>query len=108
MGPQSCRLSCSSAPPWVGLLNTAPLWLICGVIIVIAIAANLLVTSVCVRATGMSWRDSLAIGVLVNTRVLVELVILNVGLDLHILSPMLFFHDRDHGLCHDPNDCSAD
>ena len=74
----------------VALLNTAPLWLICGLIIVIAVAAKLLVTSVCVRAAGMSWRDSLAVGVLVNTRGLVELVILNVGLDLHILSPTLF------------------
>jgi len=38
----------------------------------------------------MPWRESLAVGVLVNTRGLVELVILNVGLDLHILSPELF------------------
>jgi Kef-type K+ transport system membrane component KefB len=38
----------------------------------------------------MQWRESLAVGVLVNTRGLVELVILNVGLDLHILSPTLF------------------
>jgi Kef-type K+ transport system membrane component KefB len=38
----------------------------------------------------MSWRESLAVGVLVNTRGLVELVILNAGLDLHILSPTLF------------------
>ena len=74
----------------VALLNTPALWLICGLIIVIAVAAKLLVTSVCVRAAGMGWRDSLAIGVLVNTRGLVELVILNVGLDLHILSPTLF------------------
>jgi Kef-type K+ transport system membrane component KefB len=38
----------------------------------------------------MPWRESLAVGVLVNTKGLVELVILNVGLDLHILSPTLF------------------
>jgi Kef-type K+ transport system membrane component KefB len=43
-----------------------------------------------VRASGMPWRESLAVGVLVNTKGLVELVILNVGLDLHIISPTLF------------------
>ena len=42
------------------------------------------------RASGMTWRESVSVGVLVNTRGLVELVILNVGLDLQILSPTLF------------------
>jgi Kef-type K+ transport system membrane component KefB len=45
---------------------------------------------VIVHASGMSWRESLAVGVLLNTRGLVELVILSVGLELHILSPTLF------------------
>jgi Kef-type K+ transport system membrane component KefB len=74
----------------LGLLNSGCLWLICGFIVMVADASKLLVSAVCVRAGGMSWRDSLAVGVLVNTRGLVELVILNVGLDLHILSPALF------------------
>jgi K+:H+ antiporter len=42
------------------------------------------------RLNGMSWRESAAVGVLMNTRGLVELVILNIGLDLGILSPPLF------------------
>jgi Kef-type K+ transport system membrane component KefB len=42
------------------------------------------------RLNGMSWRESAAVGVLLNTRGLVELVILNIGLDLGILSPALF------------------
>ena len=74
----------------VTLLNTGALWLICGVIVLVAVVSKLLVSAICVRASGMNWRDSLAVGVLVNTRGLVELVILNVGLDLHILSPTLF------------------
>ena len=57
---------------------------------VVAVGSKLLVSALVVRASGMSWRESLAVGVLVNTRGLVELVILNVGLDLHILSPALF------------------
>src|SRR5262249_6320947 len=45
---------------------------------------------VAARISGISWRESAAIGVLMNTRGLVELVILNIGLDLGILSPALF------------------
>jgi Kef-type K+ transport system membrane component KefB len=74
----------------MGLLNSVELWLLCGLIVMVAIGSKLLVTAVIVRASGMTWRESLAVGVLVNTRGLVELVILNVGLDLHILSPTLF------------------
>lgn len=74
----------------IGLLNSAGAWELCGVIIVVAVASKLLVSALCVRTSGMPWRDSFAVGILVNTRGLVELVILNAGLDLHILSPALF------------------
>ena len=74
----------------ISLLNTPELWSICGVIILVAIASKFLVTALCIRAGGIGWRESLEVGVLVNTRGLVELVILNVGLELHILSPTLF------------------
>ena len=74
----------------IGLLNSVDLWLLCALIVVVAVGSKLLVSAAIVHASGMPWRDSLAVGVLVNTRGLVELVILNVGLDLHILSPTLF------------------
>ena len=74
----------------VGLLNTVDAWLLCGLILLVAVASKFLSSAACVRASGMPWRESLAVGVLVNTRGLVELIILNVGLDLHILSPPLF------------------
>ena len=74
----------------IALLNSVELWLLCGLIVTVAVGSKLLVSGVIVHASGMSWRESLAVGVLVNTRGLVELVILNVGLDLHILSPTLF------------------
>jgi Kef-type K+ transport system membrane component KefB len=38
----------------------------------------------------MSWRDAFSVGVLMNTRGLIELVVLNVGLDLGVISPTLF------------------
>jgi Kef-type K+ transport system membrane component KefB len=42
------------------------------------------------RFTGIGWRDAAALGVLMNTRGLVELVVLNIGLDLGVISPTLF------------------
>lgn len=74
----------------IGLLNTSELWLLCGAIVAVAVGSKALVSSLVVRASGMPWRESLAVGVLVNTKGLVELVILNVGLDLKIISPTLF------------------
>jgi Kef-type K+ transport system membrane component KefB len=74
----------------ISLLNSLQLWAFCALIVLVAIASKLLVSAASIRVSGLSWRESLAVGVLVNTRGLVELVILNVGLDLHILSPTLF------------------
>ena len=74
----------------VALLNSVELWLLCGLIVMVAVGSKLVVSAVIVHASGMPWRESLAVGVLVNTKGLVELVILNAGLDLHILSPTLF------------------
>jgi len=45
---------------------------------------------VAARFTGLSWREATSVGVLMNTRGLMELVVLNVGLDLGVMSPSLF------------------
>jgi Kef-type K+ transport system membrane component KefB len=74
----------------ISLLNDGRLWVVCVAIVLVAIASKLLVTAVSIRLSGITWRESFAVSVLVNTRGLVELVILNVGLDLHVLSPTLF------------------
>lgn len=59
-------------------------------IIVVAIASKLGGTVIGARATGMGWRDAGQLGAMMNTRGLVELIVLNVGLDRGILSPALF------------------
>lgn len=74
----------------VGLLSSETLWLYCGLILLVAVAGKLLGCVVSVRSAGVSWREALSVGVLMNTRGLIELVILNVGLDLGIISPTLF------------------
>ena len=64
--------------------------LICGFIILVAIVGKLVGSMIATRATGICWRDSAALGILLNTRGLMELVILNIGLDLGVISPALF------------------
>jgi Kef-type K+ transport system membrane component KefB len=66
------------------------MWLWCLAVIVLAVGGKLVGAMISTRMNGMSWRESAAVGVLMNTRGLVELVILNIGLDLGVLSPALF------------------
>lgn len=74
----------------IGLLNTAELWLMCGGITLVAVAGKFGGSAFAARIMGQSWRDSLSIGALMNTRGLMELVVLNIGYDLGILSPQVF------------------
>ena len=74
----------------VGLLNDPGLWLTCGCIVLVAVAGKFGGSAIAARISGESVPDSLAIGALMNTRGLVELVVLNIGYDLHILTPQLF------------------
>lgn len=72
------------------LISGAQMWLYCAVIIALAVIGKLCGSMVAARINGMTWREATAVGVLMNTRGLVELVILNIGLDLGLLSPALF------------------
>jgi Kef-type K+ transport system membrane component KefB len=74
----------------IGLLNDGTTWLLCGLIILVAIAGKVGGSSLAARFTGQSWADSFAIGALMNTRGLVELIVLNLGYDLGVLSPTVF------------------
>jgi Kef-type K+ transport system membrane component KefB len=72
------------------LISGAEMWLYCLLVIALAVVGKLVGSMLSTRMNGMSWRESAAVGVLMNTRGLVELVILNIGLDLGVLSPALF------------------
>jgi Kef-type K+ transport system membrane component KefB len=72
------------------LIAGAEMGFYCAVIIALAIIGKLGGAMAAARGAGLSWRESAALGVLMNTRGLVELVILNIGLDLGVLSPALF------------------
>ncbi len=74
----------------LGLLDGVGMWAVCGVIMVVAVIGKLGGTALAARWMGLPWREAGAIGVLMNTRGLMELVILTIGLELGILSPALF------------------
>ena len=74
----------------IGLLNSAQDWLICLVIIAVATVGKLGGSALAARLTGMKWRESLELGALMNTRGLMELIALNIGYDMGILSQRIF------------------
>ena len=74
----------------IGLLSNAHLWITCAWIILIAVAGKFGGSTLSAKIVGQSWKDSLSIGALMNTRGLMELIVLNIGYDLGILSPEIF------------------
>lgn len=74
----------------LSLVHGASHWLACGAIVLVASAGKIGGVFVTSRIAGVASRDALALGVLMNTRGLMELVVLNVGLDLGLISPELF------------------
>jgi Kef-type K+ transport system membrane component KefB len=74
----------------VGLLNDWAAAGVCLVLVLVATLGKLGGTLVTARFTGMGWRDAFALGAMMNTRGLVELIVLNIGFDLGILPPRIF------------------
>ena len=74
----------------IGLLNDVYLWKITGLIILVAITGKFIGSALAAKFVRQSWKDSLTIGALMNTRGLMELVVLNIGYDLGILTPKVF------------------
>ena len=74
----------------IGLINDAYLWKVTAGIILVAVVGKFLGSALAARFIGQNWRDSLTIGALMNTRGLMELVVLNIGYELGVLSPKIF------------------
>jgi Kef-type K+ transport system membrane component KefB len=73
-----------------GILNTSALWFSFSLILICAVAGKLGGSALIARALGQTWKDSLSIGALMNTRGLMELIVLNIGYDMGILSTEIF------------------
>lgn len=74
----------------IDLLDGASAWLLCALVIAVAVAGKFLGALAGGRLAGLSWRDASIAGILMNTRGLMELVVLNIGLELGVISPPLF------------------
>ena len=74
----------------IGLLNSGYLWLICASVLAAAILGKGLACYLAARWTGISNREALGIGTLMNARGLMELIIINIGLQRGIISDELF------------------
>jgi Kef-type K+ transport system membrane component KefB len=74
----------------IGLLTDVTAWLVCGLIVVVATVGKFGGTFVAARLTGIEPHSAAALGVLMNTRGLMELIVLNVGFEMGVISPTLF------------------
>ena len=74
----------------VGLLNSPDLWLLCAAILGVAIVGKYFGTYYAARSCQIDRQEASALGWLMNTRGLTELIVLNIGLDLGVISPILF------------------
>jgi hypothetical protein len=74
----------------IGLLDDPYLWKVTGLIIFVAVTGKFIGSALAAKYVGQNWKDSLTIGALMNTRGLMELVILNIGYDLGVLTPEIF------------------
>jgi Kef-type K+ transport system membrane component KefB len=74
----------------IGLIDDPHLWKITGIIILVAVVGKFFGSALAAKFVGHNWKDSLSIGTLMNTRGLMELVVLNIGYDLGVLSTEIF------------------
>jgi len=75
----------------VGTMGGATMWGLFALTIATAVLAKFVPSTIAARASGFSWPDSFSMGVLMNTRALMELIVLNIGLDLGVIPKSVFF-----------------
>jgi len=74
----------------IALVKGQEMWMYCGLIVLVATAGKLGGSTLASWLSGMPLREAAGLGTLMNTRGLMELVILNIGLDIKVISPALF------------------
>lgn len=74
----------------IGLVNTPALWAVTVLILAIAILGKGIACMLAAKVAGENWRESATIGALMNARGLMELIILNIGLEQGLITPTLF------------------
>jgi len=75
----------------IGSMHGALMWVLCGLVLLVAIAGKVGGCTTAALLNGLPWKESLAVGVLMNTRGLMELIAVNLGHDLGVIPKSLFF-----------------
>jgi Kef-type K+ transport system membrane component KefB len=71
------------------LLNDSAMWIWAGIVLAAAVFGKMGGAAIAARWTGQSWRDAVALGALLNTRGLVELIVLNIAYNVGAFTPTL-------------------
>jgi len=74
----------------IGLIGSASEWLVCIMFIFVAVFGKVIGTAIPARFAGETWKDSWSMGALMNTRGLMELIVLTIGYEMKILPPAVF------------------
>jgi Kef-type K+ transport system membrane component KefB len=75
----------------IGSMSGSALWLMCGLVLLTAFVGKFGGCSLAARLNGMPWREASMIGVMMNTRALMELIVINIGLELGVIPKSVFF-----------------
>jgi hypothetical protein len=75
----------------IGTMAGASLWVMCGLVLLTAFVGKFGGCSLAARLNGLPWREASMIGVMMNTRALMELIVINIGFELGIIPKSVFF-----------------
>jgi Kef-type K+ transport system membrane component KefB len=75
----------------MGTMQGATAWAFCGLVLVAAMVGKFGGCTLAARLSGLSWRRSSAVGVMMNTRGLMELIVINLGYELGVIPKSVFF-----------------
>lgn len=74
----------------IGLISGSEVWMTCALIILFAITGKFGGSLIASKFAGLSWKDSVIVSTLMNTRGLMQLIVLNIGYDIGVISPQVF------------------
>src|SRR5260370_26555584 len=75
----------------IGTMAGGSLWMMCGLVLLAAFVGKFGGCSIAARLNGLGWREASMIGVMMNTRALMELIVINIGFDLGVIPKSVFF-----------------
>jgi Kef-type K+ transport system membrane component KefB len=75
----------------IGSMTGGLMWMLCGLVLLVAMLGKFGGCTLAARFSGMQWREAASVGVMMNTRALMELIVINIGYDLGVIPKSVFF-----------------